>query len=142
MSQKGQSLTEFAMSLPLLLLLFLASSDIANIIHIYNRMVDCTWEGARLASEVSQSYGSNNLKKVAVARTQSALTNSGIPWWEIKTTAEVKKVQDGDKSYDLLELASSYQPSGFLSNILNKIGFNFSFPLTLNAKAVGYVNYQ
>lgn len=52
--KRGQSLVEFALSLPLLFLLCMAGMDMAHILSVYNALVHATEEGTRLASETNQ----------------------------------------------------------------------------------------
>ena len=47
--QRGQGLVEFALTIPVLLLVILAVFDIGRAVFIYNTMTNATREGARLA---------------------------------------------------------------------------------------------
>lgn len=149
--QKGQSLVEFAISLPLMLLLGVAAFDVGMAVANYHRLVAAAREGARVATE-STNFGNPNMTAVqisdaevqvsqsAIARTQLALTQSGINWWDSKVTVEAgfRDVSLGNVQYRFLEIETRFQPDFILAPVFNLFDSPDN-PFIMTASATAYV---
>lgn len=140
-TSRGQSLVEFAISLPVLLLMCVLCMDIANFIYATSRVTAATREGAKLATEASDAPGSELVRQAAITRTQRSLTDSGIPWWDPKVRVDAQWISavSGNTSYSLLKVEASYTPRLFFGGLLALGRPNAS--LTVSGSSVGYANF-
>ncbi|MBN1687699.1 MAG: pilus assembly protein [Candidatus Omnitrophica bacterium] len=79
MDSRGQALVEFALILPILLLLVLGAIDISNMIYTYHRMVAAAREGTRIGAE--STLPTAEMPQMGANRARRVLADSGIPHW-------------------------------------------------------------
>ncbi len=92
-NQKGQSLVELAILLPILLLIFLGMADFARVGHAYLVLSNAAREGARFGA-----IGSDNIKIAEEIKSRTLTLNNHVMNDNIKKTP-------GDTEIDTYELA-------------------------------------
>ncbi|MDP3920264.1 MAG: pilus assembly protein [Candidatus Omnitrophota bacterium] len=134
---RGQSLVEFALVLPLFMLIAVAGIDVASLVSATHRLSAATREGARVATESTDAAFSTRTRDAAVTRTQRVLTDSGIPWWEADVNAEWNFEFIGGVRYDFLEVRAEFEPPFFFGQVLRFLGMD-ELPLAVRSQSVGY----
>lgn len=136
-SSKGQSAVEFALVIPLFMLIAVAGLDIATMISVTHRLAAATREGARLATESTDPPFSGQTQQAAIARTRRVMTDSGVPWWEANVSARWQAEFAGNVIYYFLEVRAETEPPFFFGRIMRTLGFE-DLPTTVSASATGY----
>ena len=134
---RGQSLAEFAMVLPIFMMIAVAGIDVASLISATHRLSAATREGARVATESTDFSFSVRTRNAAITRTQRVLTDSGIPWWDATVNARWNFEFIGGVRYDFLEVRVEYEPPFFFGRVLRVLGMD-ELPLSLRSQSVGY----
>lgn len=128
---RGQSLVEFALTLPLLMLLFMGLFDLGRAVFWYNSLTNAAREGARLAI-VNQDTDSI----IAHAKQQSAMIELTTPsvevhFWQVAsdgtpdTTAACSPVAVG--CIAVVSFEATYTPiTPIISNVVFKGGATFT----------------
>ena len=139
---RGQSLVEFALVLPLFLLLFMVVMDLGTAVFTYNSLTNAAREGARLAivsqdsasviqrAENQVSIGEINAPNVTIGFYQ-ADTNTGAP--DMSSTCSPVAVG----CLAVVTFESTYRP---LTPIIGRILFKNG--VTITAKSVLPVEYS
>ena len=139
---RGQALVEFALAIPIFLLLLVGLFDLGRGVFSYNTLTNAAREGARLAI-VNQDVPSI----IAHAKTQSAIVELNDP--SVKVGFYHAKTSDGSPDTSspcnpvavtclaVVSFEATYQP-------ITPIVSNFLFPsgVTMSAKSVLTVEYS
>lgn len=136
-ASSGQSLVEFALVLPLFLIITVAGVDVANLISVTHRLSAATREGARLATETTDTAFATRTQNAAVSRTQRVMTDAGIPWWNANVTAAWTGRNINGVNYTFLRVSADYTPPLFFGRVMRTLGFQ-NLPLAVRSTSVGY----
>ena len=144
--ERGQSLVEFAISMPILFLLLTAGFDMAMLLYSYNRMTGAVREAARLATEstvincLPNSNPCNDpaLKDAMEDRAKIVLHHSGINWWDAQFQTTFLAAGNNNQ-FNYARLRISYQPPtlffGPALSAFNRIGLQGITPFNMTTQA-------
>ena len=108
-SQRGVAAIEFAMIMPVLLILFLSSFDVGNAIIAYLKVRTATYELAAITNQ----YGTGSTAQIS-ASTMSAITAATsqvmAPYSSSSTTVTISQIRAGSASS--ATVSWSYSPNG------------------------------
>ncbi len=139
--QKGVELTEFALSLPFVLLIGGALTiDLGHIINIQTRLNAATREAAILATETVGVPSS--LQPAVYDRIQRVLTDSGIPYWDPKLTVSANYFcpKFNGTEWRFMSANAQYsKPQTFFGGILKFFRINALDNLTLSSTSTAYM---
>jgi Flp pilus assembly protein TadG len=137
--QRGVAMVEFAIALPLLLLLLLATAELGRMLSQYDTLTKAVRDGVRYAASTA-ALGSTGIVYITPA-TQIAVANlvatgtvdgSGAPLLPGLTAADVT-VTDAGNEYVAVSASYAYQP--MLGATLPTFGLGNPIPLTITLNA-------
>jgi Flp pilus assembly protein TadG len=137
--RRGQALVEFALVIPLFLLMLVAIFDLGRAVFAYNTLTNAAREGARLA--IVNQYKPMVIER---AKAQTAIVELNDPsvdidFWQVNgdgtpdTSTPCALVAVGCLA--VVSFEATYQPiTPFISNILFKDGVTFEASATLSVE--------
>ena len=137
--QRGQSLVEFAMVLPVMFMLVAAGVDLSSVMFTKYRQVAAAREGLKLASEATDPCQQGAIRDNAVRRIQRVLTTSGMPHWDPRSTVNaqwIARFRSGIP-YTLLEVDIRWQINYYFAPLLRSLGIN-AFPNEVRTVATSF----
>ena len=136
---RGQALVEFAIVIPLFLLMLVALFDLGRAVFAYNTLTNAAREGARLAI-VNQDLDS----VINRAKNQSAIVeldtpNVEVDFWQMRDDGEPDTTDPCDlvatNCLAVVRFEATYRPiTPFISNILFSSGVTFVATSVLNVE--------
>lgn len=134
--RRGQALVEFALVIPIFLLLLVAIFDLGRAVFAYNTLTNAAREGARLAIVNQDEASIIQHAKNASAIVELNVPNVEVHFWQLKPdgTANTAKPCDlvANGCLAVVSFEATYQPiTPIIANIVFKNGVTFTASSTL-----------